>query len=379
MMRFDSIRAEVLTIPFKVAFKHASAERKAMQSLWVEVRAASGTTGIGEGCPREYVTGESLATAGAFVEQHRVEWLAAITDVNSLGAWIGKSRAIIDANPAAWSAVELAYLDCLGKEGGLMLEGLLGTPSLTGIYRYSAVIGDGPAAAFELQLAGYCKAGFRDFKIKLSGDRERDLAKVRALAAAGIAPQSVRADANNLFGDARTAIAHLSSLDFPFRAIEEPLKVGDYDGMREMARALQASIILDESALREEQLTALQEDAQHWIVNLRISKMGGMARSVQVARKAKQLGLRVIVGAHVGETSVLTRAGLSIADLARDILVAQEGAFGTHLLERDPVTPSLMFGPGGVLDLAPYRPLGNGLGLEKTAEIKGSDSFIRQR
>jgi L-alanine-DL-glutamate epimerase-like enolase superfamily enzyme len=364
-MRLESIRSEVLAIPFKVAFKHASADRKAMQSLWVEVRSASGTAGMGEGCPREYVTGESLATARDFVERHRGDWLGAIVDVSSLAAWVGKNRGAIDANPAAWSAVELALLDCLGKEDGLTLERLLGTPPLTGIYRYSAVIGDAPAAAFEAQLATYLKGGLRDFKIKLAGEVERDLGKVRALSAAGIAPQSVRADANNLWSDAYAAVAHLSSLEFPFFAIEEPLKPGDCDGMRHIARSLGARIILDESALREEQLPALREDAQRWIVNLRVSKMGGMIRSVQVARKAQELGLAIVVGAHVGETSVLTRAGLTIAELARDVLVAQEGAFGTHLLERDAVTPSLVFGAGGVLDLAAYPPLGPGLGLKK--------------
>ena len=60
---------------------------------------------------------------------------------------------------------------------------------------------------------------------------------------------------------------------------------------------------------------------------------------------------RVIVGAHVGETSLLTRAGMTVSNGARDLLVAQEGAFGTHLLARDVVEPPLMFGPGGVLDV----------------------------
>lgn len=39
-----------------------------------------------------------------------------------------------------------------------------------------------------------------------------------------------------------------------------------------------------------------------------------------------------------------------MAAAAGDALVAQEGAFGTHLLERDVVDPPLMFGPGGILD-----------------------------
>ena len=71
----------------------------------------------------------------------------------------------------------------------------------------------------------------------------------------------------------------------------------------------------------------------------------------------------MIVGAHVGETSLLTRAALSVANAYRDILVAQEGAFGTHLLEHDVVDPPLMFGAGGVLDAA-QLPTGPGFGLK---------------
>jgi hypothetical protein len=79
--------------------------------------------------------------------------------------------------------------------------------------------------------------------------------------------------------------------------------------------------------------------------------MGGILRSLEFLRRARGQGLRVIVGAHVGETSLLTRAALPVASAAGEALVAQEGAFGTHLLTRDVVEPSLMFGAGGVLDV----------------------------
>jgi hypothetical protein len=59
--------------------------------------------------------------------------------------------------------------------------------------------------------------------------------------------------------------------------------------------------------------------------------------------------MRVIVGAHVGETSVLSRAALVLASAAGDAKIAMEGAFGTHLLERDVCDPALMFGEGGKL------------------------------
>jgi len=47
----------------------------------------------------------------------------------------------------------------------------------------------------------------------------------------------------------------------------------------------------------------------------------------------------------------------------RDALVGQEGAFGTHLLERDVVEPPLMFGPGGILDVGATFGTAPGWGL----------------
>lgn len=82
--------------------------------------------------------------------------------------------------------------------------------------------------------------------------------------------------------------------------------------------------------------------------------MGGLLRSLAVAGAARRRGLRLIVGAQVGETSLLTRAGLTVAHAARDLLAAQEGAFGTFLLERDVCDPPLMFGARGELDAGSF-------------------------
>ena len=348
----ESIRASSLAIPFKLSFKHASAARAATQTIWVSAKGRDGRIGFGEGCPREYVTGESLASAEAFVAAHSAGWQDRIRDVESLGAWIRAHEPEIDANPAAWTAVELALLDLLGKSAGQPVEALLGLPALGGRFRYTAVLGDASPEEFDGHLARYRQAGFRDFKIKLAGDRTRDRAKTRSLQAAGIAPASVRADANNLWNDAAVAIDDLEALEFGFLALEEPLRAGDYAGMAHIALTLDTRIILDESMARQGQLAGLPGPAERWLVNLRVSKMGGLLRSLEFLEQARRQGLRVIVGAHVGETSLLTRAALTVARAAGDALVAQEGAFGTHLLERDVVEPPLMFGPGGILEAA---------------------------
>ena len=93
--------------------------------------------------------------------------------------------------------------------------------------------------------------------------------------------------------------------------------------------------------------------------------MGGLIRSLNIVEKARKLGIGLIIGAQVGETSLLTRAGLVVANVARDILVAQEGAFGTYLLEQDICDAPLMFGKSGILSVADYSTLQDpGLGFK---------------
>lgn len=360
-----TIECSELAIPFKAAFKHASAQRSVTQSIWVTARSRDGQAGYGEGCPREYVTGEGLASARAFVAAHHDEWLAAIHDTDGLSAWIASHREEIDANPAAWAAVELALLDLFGKQRGRSVESLLGLPEISGMFRYTAVLGDAPPHQFEAQLTRYQHAGFGDFKIKLSGDPERDRAKVGALLAMGVPPASVRADANNLWPDSGAAARHLQSLNYPFFALEEPLKAGDLAGMSTLSTATGARIILDESCSRLDQLSTIEIGSGRWIVNLRVSKMGGLIRSLEIVEELRRREMPLIIGAHVGETSVLTRAALTVAMAARDILLAQEGAFGTHLLAHDVVESSLMFGAGGTLNVD-QLPIGGtpGLGLD---------------
>jgi L-alanine-DL-glutamate epimerase-like enolase superfamily enzyme len=344
-----SLAARALHIPFKAAFSHASASRDEMQSLWVEARLVGGAQGFGEGCPREYVTGESLKGALSFVESIRDDLMREVSDLVSLRGWATTRKADIDRNPAAWCAVELALLDALARQKNCSVEALLDLPELCGNFHYSAVIGDGPPQRFAAELARYREAGFSTFKIKLSGDRQRDRQKVAALQAAQLKPSAVRADANNLWQDAAAAADSIKALDYAFWALEEPLQAGDLAGMDRLAVSTGASIILDESLLRVEQLARFAKTPSRWIVNLRVSKMGGLLRSLTLLEHLRELGLRVIVGAHVGETSLLTRAALTIASAAGNALVTQEGAFGTYLLEGDVTDPPLMFGPGGIL------------------------------
>lgn len=366
-----SIKEVLLTnleIPFRVEFRHASASRNVTSTAWVVARSEQ-HTGYGESCPREYVTGETLATVNCFFSDYQKEIQENITDLPSLETWSRGHRQKIDNNPAAWCAIELALLDLFSKENNQSVEQLLGLPELSGEFQYTAVLGNNNIEAFARQVDQYASMEFQDYKVKLSGDFEKDKEKLRYLS--GVKPGAcIRLDANNLWQLAAEASDYMNSLEMELFAIEEPLAVNDYDGLREVASAVESKIILDESFLRKEQFSLIEDDPSNWIINLRVSKMGGLLRSLQVATDARQYGVGLIIGAQVGETSLLTRAALSIANANRDILIAQEGAYGTILLEKDICQTPLMFGKSGKIKHEQLDQLGQyGFGLD----VQGDD------
>jgi L-alanine-DL-glutamate epimerase-like enolase superfamily enzyme len=338
-----------LEISFKQAFAHATAIRACTESVLVKAESSKDTVGVGEGCPRSYVTGETIETANAFFDSYRSMW-EPFTGLDDLRAWMAANQKPLDANPAGWCAVELALFDLWGKERGQSLEKLLDLPELTGSFQYSAVLGTESVGAFQKQMQQFVALGFTDFKVKITGEFESDRQKINLLKDNPIKNLRIRVDANNLWKKAEDAIQYLQRFDYPFFAIEEPLQVGDYEGCRTISQELRIPIILDENFLRFEQFQHLQAHPKTWIINLRISKMGGILRSLAIAEQARVLGIPIIIGAQVGETSILTRAALIVANQFRDILLAQEGAFGTYLLERDITEAPLMFGKGGRLD-----------------------------
>ena len=362
-------RLDVFTFetPFNTVFRHASASRWRAQNVIVAARGPDGATGWGEGCPRSYVSGETVESASSFIHSQRDAMTRDVFDMASLRGWIGGHRPLIDSNPAAFCAAETAIVDLIGKVEGCTAEQLLGADQPAGEFQYSAVLGDSPWPVYRRQCRRYQAEGFRDFKVKVSGRLRRDGHKMRILGHPGVgdgAGVRVRIDANNLWTSADECASHLTALGRGIFAVEEPLRPDDLDGFRRVADATGTRIVLDESLLRTGQLDDIADDPHRWIATIRVSKMGGVVRALEVAERAAEFGIAIIVGCQVGETSILARAALTVMQAARPSLVAAEGAFGTHLLQRDLASPSIVFGPAGVLVADRSGWSGAGYGLE---------------
>ena len=359
-MTLSILKVGSAPIPFRTAFGHASATRGTAENILVYVEDANGVFGLGEGCPRSYVTGESVETAGRFLERYRGEFLA-LSNVGELRTWLGLHTPEVDENPSAFCAIELALLDLFSRQARLSIDRFLGMEPQFSHLTASAVYGTGAGLKFHAQRLLFRLNGMHNAKLKLSGDVRRDTQRAAQLAKHG----RVRLDANNYwqkYDDAVNALRRLSPYAW---AVEEPVQPRDWSVMAQIVEQTGLAIIADESFTQARDLETMPKE-ENFIPNFRVSKLGGLIRSIAALELALRQGRKIIVGAQVGETSILARAGMVLAAAAGRHLVGYEGAYGVRLLKWDLGAPTIGFGFNGMVGMNTTAIGAPGLGLNPT-------------
>ena len=353
------IEAIPLQISLKTTFRHAAATRNEGESIWIKAE-RNGIQGFGEGCPRSYVAGDDLESSVKWVSKMLKKGAVNFDTLEDLTRWVEENPSLIDHFPSAWCAVEMALLDLFSREKGCSVETLLGIEDGKRLGRYTAVLGDDKSWKYMELVDQYLIRGFSDFKIKLNGNIDRDRKKLSILENLSNQHHArdirVRLDANNLWANRPDeAIHHIIALDAPIFAVEEPVGARHIDDICKVGRAIGLPVILDESLCTPDDVSLYSHLPGKFIANIKLSRVGGLIRALKMIEALKELGWPIIVGCHVGETSLLTRAGLIAASAAGGQLIAHEGAFGDYLVEWEPVAPMLKFGRNGVLNLnQPY-------------------------
>ena len=195
-------RIKGLFLPFKTTFRQASAIRKVGESIWCEAY-RDNKKGLGEGCPRVYVTCETVSQGLDWLQSKLTELSNEVFSFEDLKNWIHQNEAEIDQHPAAFCAIETALLDLFAQENKQPVEALLGLNNPQQIHTYTAVLGDSNPESFESLLQYYLSLGFSDFKVKLSGHLAKDQQKLKTIhfycKRDDSLPFRIRLDANNLW------------------------------------------------------------------------------------------------------------------------------------------------------------------------------------
>ncbi len=362
--RIEVVTIYRLRIPFHQTFRHALHNREESDAVIVKVIDSDGRSGFGESLPRSYVTGETTETMIARIREHLApsvfsrsfapgwetfEYLQSVAS-----EWTrpeDRQSSLRDWN-AAFCAVELALLDWSLRADHCDLAELL--PPARYEVVYSGVISaDSPndAAALAKRMA---RLGIRQIKVKVG--TPDDAARLKAVHKAIGDDVELRADANGAW-KADEAIEQLQRFAcFKLQAIEQPVPADDLAGMKRVRQESGVAVMADESLVTLDQARRLIEVGACDYFNIRISKNGGIGGSLAIARLGREAGIKIQVGAQVGETGILSAAGRTFAAHLPALAFA-EGSFGTWLLAEDVTFENVAFGLGGRAPLLQSRGL----------------------
>src|SRR5213592_4000386 len=319
----------------------------------------------GEGTPRPYVTGETVETMLEHLGRDLWPRVAG-RDLPPSGHLAGLATFLPEtylagalAPNAARAALELAMLDCALRRGGRPMASVL-PPRRTRV-TYSGVVTAGSVERAVQHARRMRAIGMRHVKVKVGFDD--DVARVTAVREALGPGVTLRLDANGAWTFER-AVAVLDAVaPLGIAAVEQPLPRGPVDDLARLRQATPVPVMVDESLVTEADADALIEAKAADFFNVRISKCGGLARSLAIAARGSAVGVGVQVGSQVGETAILSAAGRHLAAALPEVTFV-EGSFGTLLLAEDVSVESVRFGHRGEAPLL----TGPGLGIRVVEE-----------
>lgn len=285
-------------IPLIKPFKFASGSLSYLPYAWVRVVTEDGLVGYGE-CPTYWdPSGETqLAAIGAIqhvapsiigIEAYDFEKIFRIFDKISYGAF------------AAKCGLDMALYDIVGKWLGIPAYVLLGGSSSD--IPVNAVIPLGIIDDQELTttVKKLLSNGHITFKIKVGVDLKQETDLVRRLLE--ILPSEARVflDANQAWGDAKTAIRAIRRFEkLGVVWVEQPVHAQDINGLRSVRQAVDVSIIADESLYSPVDALRLIEAKAVDMFNIKLAKCGGMFLGKKLFSLAQAGNINCMLGSMI--------------------------------------------------------------------------------
>jgi muconate cycloisomerase len=371
-MQVVELEARHVRVALRRRVTHASHVRTETDNVVVRCKLSDGSTGYGEGVPRDYVTGETIDFSLELLKRSDLakqldadcpDFVQAVqlAERLKLAPSPDDDRGIL--GNAARCAVELAVLDAFGRTFGEPLTRVteLIAPELYKFVpevRYSGVIGNPRGWKKRLYPLVYRLAGFKQVKLKVGIEGQDDVKRTKTIRRWLGRKMDLRVDANEAWTP-DTAVARIRELEpFGVTSVEQPVRHEDVASLAEVRKQVKTPVMLDESLCGEIDAERAVQGGWCDLFNLRLSKCGGFIPSVRLAQFAKRHNLGYQLGCQVGETAILSAAGRHFATSVADIR-CREGSYDRHLVWEALSVEDLSFQRGG---RAPAL-IGTGLGF----------------
>lgn len=296
----------VNTKPYTIAFKTVTE----VLNAFVEITLESGTTGIGAGCPSEYVTGEYLESTVEQLQEKNLQYLVGrdITEINQL---IFETTQKFPKNPAARAAIDIALHDAFTKHLNVPLVKYLGqkikslpTSNTIGIKNVEETLKEADE---------YGQRGFKVLKVKLGKDLTEDIERIVKLREKFGKKFVIRIDANQGYTSAQTIEFYNKTRHLDVELVEQPLPAKDIAGLKQLPDEIRKVIAADESLLSpKDALELVKPPRAAGIFNIKLMKCGGISQGLKIADIGYQEGIDLFWGCN-DESIVSITAALHAA------------------------------------------------------------------
>ncbi|MGE0864413.1 MAG: cis-3-hydroxy-L-proline dehydratase [Vicinamibacterales bacterium] len=212
-------------------------------------------------------------------------------DALGLAALNQRMDAALKGHPYVKSGIDMACWDLLGHASGLPVCTLLGGRFGEHVRLYRAISQESPEAMAG-KVAGYRAEGYTRFQLKVGGDPDTDVARIRAVRAQLQPTDRLVADANTGWTQ-HEAIRVARAVRDVDVYIEQPCLT--YESCLAVRRQTDHPFVLDESVDGIDMLLRARGDLAMDVVNLKISKLGGLTRTRQARDLCVAMGVAMTI------------------------------------------------------------------------------------
>ncbi len=291
-MKITAIRAYQVDLPLhEGSYKWSGGnEVSVFDSTVVAVETDSGITGWGEICP----LGPAYLPAYAAGARAGIRELAPHligADPTALDEINRRMDGAMRGHPYVKSALDIACWDILGQVAGLSVATLLGGHVGDDFVLYRAISQESPDA-MAAKIAGYRAEGYRRFQLKVGGDPDTDIERIRAAAAVLERGDKLIADANTGWTqhEAMRVVDAVRDVDV---YIEQPCL--SYEECLAVRRHTNRPFVIDEVVDGVDMVIRAIHDQAADVINLKISKVGGLTRARQIRDLCVSMGIAMTI------------------------------------------------------------------------------------
>jgi L-alanine-DL-glutamate epimerase-like enolase superfamily enzyme len=290
-MKITSIAIYQVDLPLKEgAYSWSTQSFAAFDSTVLIIETDSGLTGAGEVCP----LGPSYLAAYAAGARAGLAQIAPDLigeDPLQIGRINHRMDELLKGHPYVKSAIDMACWDLLGKATGQPVYNLLGGLLQEKVTLFKVISRQDPAAMAG-KLADYQRQGFRQFQMKVGAGAGRDIERIFAVSEGLQAGNILAADANTGWKqhEAIRVVKAIRDVDI---YIEQPCL--SYEECLTVRRHTDHPIILDECMDDLRMLMRGYQDSAMDVVNLKVSRVGGLTRARQFRDLCVTLGITTTI------------------------------------------------------------------------------------